>query len=43
MATHQRSRSSILSGAKVVIAQVGSYESNMLDIAEKAEDSRATV
>ena len=43
MATHQRSRSSILSGAKIVIAQVGSYESNMLDIAAKAEVSRATV
>ena len=43
MATHQRSRSAILSGAKIVITEVGSYESNMLDIAARAEVSRATI
>lgn len=43
MATGQRSRTAILAGAKIVIAQVGSYESNMLDIAEAAQVSRATV
>ncbi|MEI6649206.1 MAG: helix-turn-helix domain-containing protein [Actinomycetes bacterium] len=43
MATPQRSRVAILSGAKKVIAEVGSYESNMLDIAEQAQVARATV
>ena len=43
MATHQRSRIAILAGAKEVIAKVGSYESNMLEIAEHAQVSRATV
>jgi len=43
MATQQRSRSAILSGAKIVITEVGSYESNMLDIAARAQVSRATV
>ncbi len=43
MATHQRSRVAILSGAKDVIAQVGSYESLMNDIAERSEVSRATI
>ena len=43
MAIHQRSRSAILSGAKIVITEVGSYESNMNDIAARAEVSRATV
>ncbi len=43
MATHQRSRVAILSGAKDVISQVGSYESLMNDIAESAEVSRATI
>ena len=43
MATGQRSRTAILAGAKIVIAKVGSYESNMLDIAEAAQVSRATV
>ncbi|MEI6217242.1 MAG: helix-turn-helix domain-containing protein, partial [Actinomycetes bacterium] len=33
----------ILAGAKEVIAKVGSYESNMLEIAEHAQVSRATV
>ena len=43
MATGQRSRNAILAGAKIVIAEVGAYESNMLDIAERAQVSRATV
>jgi AcrR family transcriptional regulator len=43
MATHQRSRESILQGAKLVITEVGSYESNMFDIAARAEVSRATI
>lgn len=43
MATNQRSRIAILSGAKIVITEVGSYESNMLDIAARAKVSRATV
>jgi AcrR family transcriptional regulator len=43
MATPQRSREAILRGAKEVIAEVGSYESNMVDISAHAEVSRATV
>jgi len=43
MATHQRSRSAVLSGAKIVITEVGTFESNMLDIAARAQVSRATV
>jgi len=43
MAPEQRSRSAILSGAKIVIAEVGSYESNMVDISARAQVSRATV
>jgi AcrR family transcriptional regulator len=43
MATHQRSREAILGGAKQVVAEVGSYESNMLNIASRAEISRATI
>ena len=43
MANNQRSRTAILSGAKTVITEVGSYESNMNDIAARAEVSRATV
>lgn len=43
MANNQRSRTAILSGAKIVITEVGSYESNMNDIAARAEVSRATV
>jgi AcrR family transcriptional regulator len=43
MATNQRSRTAILLGAKIVITEVGSYESNMNDIAARAEVSRATV
>ena len=43
MATQQKSRLAILAGAKKVITEVGSYESNMLDIADRAEVSRATI
>jgi AcrR family transcriptional regulator len=43
MATQQRSRIAILAGAKKVIAESGNYESNMLDIAARAQVSRATV
>ena len=43
MATNKRSRTALLSGAKIVITEVGSYESNMNDIAARAEVSRATV
>ena len=43
MATGQRSRVAILAGAKEVISTVGSYESLMNEIAEKAEVSRATI
>ena len=43
MATHQRSREAILGGAKQVVSEVGSYESNMLNIASRAEISRATI
>ena len=43
MALQQRSHIAILAGAKTVISEVGSYESNMIDIAARAEVSRATV
>ena len=43
MATQQRSRVAILAGAKEVISSVGSYESLMNEIAERAEVSRATI
>lgn len=43
MASQSRSRESIIVGAKTVITEVGSYESNMLDIASRAEVSRATI
>lgn len=43
MTPNLRSRIAILRGAKIVITEVGSYESNMQDIADRAEVSRATV
>ena len=43
VAPAQRSRTAILAGAKIVITEVGSYESNMVDIAARAQVSRATV
>ena len=43
MATQQRSRAAILAGAKSVIVESGNYESNMIEIAARAQVSRATV
>jgi AcrR family transcriptional regulator len=43
MALQNRTREAILHGAKLEIAEVGSYESNMVDISTKAQVSRATV
>ena len=43
MALQNRTREAILQGAKLEISEVGSYESNMVDIATKAQVSRATV
>ena len=43
MALQNRTREAILQGAKLEIAEVGSYESNMVDISTKAQVSRATV
>ena len=43
MASQNRTREAILQGAKLEIAEVGSYESNMVDISAKAQVSRATV
>jgi AcrR family transcriptional regulator len=43
MAVQQRSRDAILAGAKIVVGEVGSYESNMVDISARAQVSRATV
>jgi AcrR family transcriptional regulator len=43
VAPAQRSRTAILAGAKIVIGEVGSYESNMVDIAARAQVSRATI
>jgi AcrR family transcriptional regulator len=43
MALANRTREAILAGAKLEIAEVGSYESNMVDISTKAQVSRATV
>jgi AcrR family transcriptional regulator len=43
MTINHRSRTAILRGAKIVITEVGSYESNMHEIAARAEVSRATV
>tara|TARA_B110000503_G_C7069967_1_gene380453 strand:- start:346 stop:846 length:501 start_codon:yes stop_codon:yes gene_type:complete len=43
LAPAQRSRTAILAGVKTVISEVGSYESNMVDIAARAQVSRATI
>ena len=43
MATNHKSRSAILAGAKSLIAELGSYQANMIDIAARAAVSRATV
>ena len=43
MAAQPRSRQAILAGAKEVVTVVGSYESNMNEIARAAQVSRATL
>ena len=43
MAIQSKSRMAILAGAKKVVAEVGSYESNMIDIADRSEVSRASI
>ena len=42
-ATSNKSRAAIFAGAKVVIAQVGNYQSNIADIALRAQVSKATI
>lgn len=42
-ATSNKSRSAIFAGAKAVIAQVGNYQSNIADIALRAQVSKATI
>jgi AcrR family transcriptional regulator len=42
-ATSSKSRIAILNGAKAVIADVGSYQSNIADIALRAQVSKATI
>jgi AcrR family transcriptional regulator len=42
-ATSNRSRQAIFRGAKEVISEVGSYESNMAQISLRAQVSRATI
>jgi AcrR family transcriptional regulator len=42
-ATSNRSRQAIFRGAKEIISEVGSYESNMAEIALRAQVSRATI
>jgi AcrR family transcriptional regulator len=43
MPANHKSRAAILAGAKALIAEVGSYQANMIDIASRAAVSRATV
>jgi AcrR family transcriptional regulator len=42
-ATSNKSREAILSGAKAVIIEVGNYQSNIADIALRAQVSKATI
>ena len=42
-ATSNKSRAAIFAGAKAVIAQVGNYQSNIADIALRAQVSKATI
>ena len=42
-ATSNKSRTAILSGAKLIIAEVGNYQSNIADIALRSEVSKATI
>ena len=41
--TSNKSRVAILAGAKLVIAKVGNYQSNIADIALRAQVSKATI
>ena len=42
-ATSNKSRAAIFNGAKLIIAEVGNYQSNIADIALRSEDSEATI
>jgi len=42
-ATSNKSRAAIFNGAKLIIAEVGNYQSNIADIALRSEVSRATI
>ena len=42
-ATSNKSRTAILSGAKLIIAEVGNYQSNIADIALRSQVSKATI
>jgi len=42
-ATSNKSRAAIFSGAKLIIAEVGNYQSNIADIALRSEVSKATI
>ena len=41
--TSNKSRAAIFNGAKAVIAEVGNYQSNIADIALRAQVSKATI
>jgi AcrR family transcriptional regulator len=42
-ATSNKSRAAIFDGAKLIIAEVGNYQSNIADIALRSEVSKATI
>jgi len=42
-ATSNKSRAAIFNGAKLIIAEVGNYQSNIADIALRSEVSKATI
>ena len=42
-ATSNKSRAAIFSGTKLIIAEVGNYQSNIADIALRSEVSKATI
>ena len=42
-ATSNKSRAAIFSGAKLIIAEVGNYQSNIADIALRSQVSKATI
>jgi len=43
VATSNKSRAAIFNGAKAVIAEVGNYQSNIAQIALRAQVSKATI